>query len=55
MRLGRELRVPMFVGSIVQQLYSYAAGKVGGEFCHTAIIKFFEDWAGVRVTSKEGG
>lgn len=55
MRLGRELRVPMFVGAMVQQLYNYAVGQGAGDDCHTAIIKFIEGWGGVKVRSKEGG
>lgn len=54
-RLGRELHVPMFVGAVVQQLYNYAVGRGGGDKCHTAIIKFIEDWRGVKVRNKEGG
>ena len=54
-RLGRELHVPMFVGAVVQQLYNYAVGRGGGDECHTAIIKFIEDWRGVKVRNKEGG
>jgi 3-hydroxyisobutyrate dehydrogenase len=54
-RLGRELHVPMFVGELVQQLYNYAVERGGGDECHTAIIKFIEDWRGVKVRNKEGG
>jgi len=54
-RLGRELHVPMFVGELVQQLYNYAVDRGGGDECHTAIIKFIEDWRGVKVRNKEGG
>ena len=54
-RLGREVQVPMFVGALVQQLYNYAVGRGGGDECHTAIIKFIEDWRAVKVRNKEGG
>jgi 3-hydroxyisobutyrate dehydrogenase len=54
-RLGREVHVPMFVGELVQQLYNYAVGRGVGDECHTAIIKFIEDWRGVKVRNKEGG
>ncbi len=54
-RLGRELNVPMFVGELVQQLYNQAVGRGGGDECHTAIIKFIEDWHGVEERNKEGG
>lgn len=54
-RLGRELHVPMFVGALVQQLYNYAVDHGGGDECHTAIIKFIDDWRGVEARNKEGG
>ena len=54
-RLGRELHVPMFVGSMVQQLYNYAVGQSSGDDCHTTIIKLIEDWGGVTVRDKGGG
>ena len=54
-RLGRELHIPMFVGALVQQLYNYAVGHGAGDECHTTIIKFIEDWGGVKVRNKEGG
>lgn len=53
--LGRELHVPMFVGTMVQQLYGYAVGQGGSEECHTAIIKYIEDWANIKVRSEKGG
>lgn len=54
-RLGRELHIPMFVGATVHQLYNYAVGRGSGSECHTAIIKYIEDAAGVKVRSTEGG
>ena len=54
-RLGRELHIPMFIGTMVHQLYNYAVAQGSGDDCHTAIIKFIEDWGGVKVRSKEGG
>ena len=54
-RLGRELHVPMLVGALVQQLYNYAVDHGGEDECHTAIIKFIEDWRGVEARNKEGG
>ena len=38
-RLGRELHVPMFVGSVVQQLYNYYVGQGGGDECSSSITK----------------
>lgn len=54
-RLGRELHVPLFVGSMVQQLYNYGVGQGSGDDCHTAIIKFIEGWAGVKVRGPTEG
>lgn len=52
-RLGRELHIPMFLGSMAQQLYDHAVGQGSGGDCHTAIIKLMEKWAGVTVRSKK--
>jgi 3-hydroxyisobutyrate dehydrogenase len=54
-RLGRELHVPMFIGTTVQQLYNHAVGQGRGNDCSSAITKIIEDWGGVKVRSKEGG
>ena len=54
-RLGRELNVPMSLGELVQQLYSYAVNHGGGDECHTAIIKFIENWRDIEARSEEGG
>lgn len=51
-RLGRELHVPMFVGSVIQQLYNYYVGQGGGDDCSSSIIKLIEDWCGVKVRSR---
>ncbi len=55
LNLGRELRVPMFVGSMVQQLYRLAVAEGRGSECHTAIVKFVEEWGGVQVTGPKDG
>lgn len=55
MRLSRELHIPMFVGTMVQQLYSYAVGQGRKDDCSSAIVKIIEDYGGVKVRSKEGG
>jgi 3-hydroxyisobutyrate dehydrogenase len=52
-RLGRELHIPMFVGTIVQQLFNHAVGQGKGSECHTAIIKLLEEWSGTEVTSRK--
>lgn len=51
-RLGRELHVPMFVGSVIQQLYSCYVGQGGGDDCSSSIVKLIEDWCGVKVRSR---
>jgi 3-hydroxyisobutyrate dehydrogenase len=48
-RLGRELKVPMFVANMVEQMYSYACSQGKGDLDHTAIIRILEDWTGVEV------
>lgn len=53
MRLGQELHVPLFVGAMVQQLYSYAVGQGSADDCHTTIVKFIEEWGKVKVRSRE--
>lgn len=53
-QLGRELHIPMFVGTMVQQVYNYAVGQGRGNDCHTAIVKLFEDWGSVKVRNTEG-
>ena len=52
-RLGRELHVPMFVGTLIQQIYSYAVGQGSADDCHTAIVKFIEDWGNVKIRGRE--
>ncbi|MFH1032791.1 MAG: NAD(P)-dependent oxidoreductase [Chloroflexota bacterium] len=53
-RLGRELHVPMYVGTMVQQVYNHAMGQGAADECHTAIAKVIEDWGGVKVRAKSG-
>jgi 3-hydroxyisobutyrate dehydrogenase len=52
-RLGRELHVPMFVGTMAQQLYNHAVGQGSASECHTAIVKLIEEWGGVKVRSNK--
>jgi 3-hydroxyisobutyrate dehydrogenase len=49
--LSRELHTPMFVGTIVQQLYSYAIGQGKASDCHTVIAKVIEKWGNVKKRS----
>jgi 3-hydroxyisobutyrate dehydrogenase-like beta-hydroxyacid dehydrogenase len=52
---ARSLHVPMLLGSLVQQLWTLAAVDAGDDDDHTAIVRMFEEWAGVRVESPGGG
>ena len=52
--LARELNFPMFLGSVVQQIFKCSVIQGRGEDCHTAIVKLIEDWGGVKVRNTEG-
>ncbi len=52
---ARELKVPMWVGSNVVQLWFHAMTQGRGEEDYTALIKMIEDWAGVIVGGNESG
>jgi 3-hydroxyisobutyrate dehydrogenase len=52
-RLGRELHIPMFLGSMAQQIYDHAVGQGNSGDCHTAIIKLMEKWVGVTVRGQK--
>ena len=52
-RMAKELHVPMIVGSEVGQIYNYAVGKGKPGECHTAIVKYIEEWGGVEVRAKQ--
>jgi len=54
-QLGRDLHVPMFAGTLVQQVYNYAVGQGREGDCHTAIVKLIEDWSNVKVRNMERG
>ncbi len=47
--LSRELGYPLFMGSLVEQLYKLARAMGLGREDHTAVVKFFEKIAGVTV------
>lgn len=47
--LGREIGVPTFIASIVQQIVSLAVRQGYGKRGHTSIAEFIESWAGVRI------
>ena len=47
-----NLNVPMFVGSMVQQLFNYYVGQGGGDECSSSIIKLIENWGGVKINEK---
>ena len=45
----------MFVGIAVEELLNSALSQGVGSECHTAIVKFKEDWGDVEVKRKRGG
>ncbi len=47
--LSRELGYPLFMGSLVEQLYKLARAMGLGREDHTAVVKFFEKIVGVTV------
>jgi len=47
--LSRELGYPLFMGSLIEQLYKLARSMGLGREDHTAIVKFFENVSGVTV------
>ena len=52
---ARELKVPMWVGSNVVQLWFHAMTEGRGDEDYTALIKMIEGWAGVIVGGNESG
>ncbi len=53
--MAESLRVPMFVGNAVMQMWGYAVARGGGEENSMKIIKYIEEWAGVEVKGKGKG
>ncbi len=51
---ARSRRSPMFVGAVVQQLWSLAAQQAGAHDDHTRIVELYERWGGVRVAAEDG-
>jgi 3-hydroxyisobutyrate dehydrogenase-like beta-hydroxyacid dehydrogenase len=47
--LSRELGYPLFMGSLIEQLYKLARAMGLGREDHTAVVKLFENVAGVTV------
>jgi 3-hydroxyisobutyrate dehydrogenase-like beta-hydroxyacid dehydrogenase len=45
--LGRDLGVPMWVGSCVEQLFACAASDDDGEHDFTRVAELYERWAGI--------
>ena len=48
-QLARDLRVPMFIASTVQQIFGFALSQGYGQEGHTSIARLIEGWAGVKV------
>jgi 3-hydroxyisobutyrate dehydrogenase len=47
--LAKELGYPLFTGSLIEQLYRLARAIGLGHEDHTAVVKLFENIAGVTV------
>jgi 2-hydroxy-3-oxopropionate reductase len=52
---AERLGVNQFMGSTAAQFYDYARHRGGGQEDFTAIIRYFEDMAGVRVAGRKAG
>lgn len=44
--------VPLWVGSAVREVWSFAAGQLGADSDFTEIVRPFEDWAGAEVRAR---
>jgi 3-hydroxyisobutyrate dehydrogenase len=51
MEIADAVKIPTFTGSTVQQFWGLAASQGGGQWDHTAIVKFVEMWAGLELES----
>jgi 3-hydroxyisobutyrate dehydrogenase-like beta-hydroxyacid dehydrogenase len=52
---AKQLKVPMWVGSAVVQLWFQAMTEGRGEDDYTTLIQMIEKWAGVTVRGSESG
>jgi len=48
-QLSKELGYPLFIGSVIEQIYRLAKAKGLGREDHTAVVKVFEDLANVEL------
>ena len=53
LRLGRELEVPLFLSSLARELYVACEGKGWGREDFCAVLKLYEEIAGVEFIQKE--
>ena len=51
---ARAKRLPMFVGGLVQQIWSLAAAQSDDDADFTEIARLYEDWAGVEIAASAG-
>ncbi|TWT01872.1 NAD(P)-dependent oxidoreductase [Planomicrobium sp. CPCC 101079] len=49
MEVSEEYEVPMYLGTNITHFWRYAITQGAGKEDFTAIIKYFEDWAGIQV------
>lgn len=47
--LGREMRSPMLMGSLVHQYFQLGLSKYGFDADHLALVQLLEEWAGVEI------
>lgn len=52
LEMAEELGVPLWLGSSVYQLWTFAMSQGGAPEDFTTIVKYFEDWAGVEIAGR---
>ena len=46
---AEALGVPMWMGSAVRQFLTFAVGQGTGDEPSIALVKYYEEWAGVKI------
>jgi 3-hydroxyisobutyrate dehydrogenase-like beta-hydroxyacid dehydrogenase len=49
---AEAMGVPMWVGSMVRQMFQFATNQQGADADFTTIVKCIEQWAGVEVRAR---
>ena len=50
---AESLGVPMWMGAAIRQFLTFAISQGTGEDPSIALVKYYEDWAGVKITKAE--